>query len=132
MSDPPQTPAWHTQSFWTGMVKLCLEGAALATGISAIPAEVPPKVYSALVIAAILKFAGSLLGQLAAFFVREGVSSVDKRADVAATVAVELAERVAQNESGFTADLIREGNALPSTPPPGSQAEDRTGRGERA
>jgi hypothetical protein len=111
------------------MGKLALEGAALATGltaaepmIAALPEAVRGRVYAGLVIAALLRFTSSALGQLAAFFVREGVTSVDKRADVAATVAEELAAKV-DAAQGFSPDL--QGNAPTSTPGPGL-GEDRS------
>jgi hypothetical protein len=54
------------------------------------------------------------------------MAQAEQKAVVAAAKAERVAENLAKSESGFTADLIREGNAPPSTPPPGSQAEDRT------
>lgn len=113
MSDPTPTaitPAWHTSSFYTGMGKLALEGAALATGLSAaepmiaaLPEAVRGRVYWTLVIAAGFRFVSSLLGQLAAFFVREGVTSADKKAEAA----VALAEPVVTGEPMAAAPRLR-------------------------
>jgi hypothetical protein len=158
MSEPQgitkEIPAQDTK--WTAQrIQWPVVGGYILAALSLVP-ELVPQITPYLPegkTTRILQTAAIVCGLLAARFGRtataEGynllapaLKAVEAKADRAQARVERIVERAAQNESGFTADLIREGTgtgnpttltpAPPSTPFPGSQAEDRSRRGERA
>lgn len=70
---PVNSGWWQRESTWTGLVGLLMEGAALATAVSLIPAATPGREMA--VAAAILKFGASAVKQVSTWFVRVGVTN---------------------------------------------------------